>query len=1056
MATPLPWRELIYRQVGEHSGFKKLAATLSTVGADALIVDDITEPAFPFFIGWIGRALKKRRLWVVCRDSRQMDSLAGDAEAWCEGKVVVFPQHSGLYAEDALPDPDVAADRLDALHRIRDGIDAGKFLFLHHESLDEPVPTEKALQTDERSLRTGDRLTEDDLFSSLDEQDYRETPQVVERGQYARRGGIIDLFEWQGRQPLRIELFDDEIESLRYFDADTQVTTRREEKVDLVLAAEINEQSQLRDYLKPDDLVVSVDYPESGDVRLTTKTSTDGIPPPWRAERSPLADFDAGDFVLQDSRRNTFVEQCREWLDANWNVYLLFHNRAEQKRFEELIDLKELGLTGIHCATGHSAAGFILPGARCAVIGAAELFGQHQYRRASRLARKAAGRRHAAQVQILDLEEDDFVVHVEYGIGRFEGFQTEEGEEVMVIRYADDARVYVQLDRGHLVSRYIGVGRTTPKLDKIGAKRWGNARERAKKAIRDYAGQLLAVQAQRQSEGGFAHEPDHEWQREFEGSFVYRETRDQLRAIEDTKLDMESSRPMDRLICGDVGFGKTEVAIRAAFKTVMSGKQAAILAPTTVLAQQHYETLRERMSEYPVKIGLLSRFCKPAEQKKIVRELAVGGIDIVVGTHRLISKDILFSNLGLVVIDEEQRFGVRHKERFKEMFRLVDVLTLTATPIPRTLYLSLMGARDMSVIDTPPPSRLPVHTTVIPYNERVIRDSIQRELARGGQVFYLHNRVKDIEHVKAKIENLCPEAKVGVGHGQMDENALEEIMHRFIEGAIDVLVCTTIIESGVDIPNANTIIIERADCFGLADLYQLRGRVGRAERKAYAIMLLPPGMLTTTEARKRVQAIRQHSSLGAGFRIALRDLEIRGSGNLLGTEQSGHIAAVGFDLYCRLLKQSIKALNGDTLPSQPDVRLSCDFVVLNEAEYLAHGGKGVLAAFIPSKYVSDSKLRILAYRQIAELESESEIRELREEWRDRFGKPPEPVENLLFVIRVKLAAAERRVSSVEVRGRKLMLTRNGELIMVANRFPQLQCTRPRKKLEECLSLLETL
>ncbi len=515
-------------------------------------------------------------------------------------------------------------------------------------------------------------------------------------------------------------------------------------------------------------------------------------------------------------------------------------------------------------------------------------------------------------------------------------------QEVLALEFADEAKLYVPLEQAYLVSRYVGVGKRSPALSSLGDARWTRAKKNAAASIFDYAGKMLAVQAERQMHPGHAFAPDSKWQAEFEHSFPFRETPDQLKAIIDTKIDMERRQPMDRLICGDVGFGKTEVAIRAAFKAVMDGKQVAVLAPTTVLAQQHFEVFRQRMLDYPVRIEMLSRFRSQGEQKKILELLRKGGVDVVIGTHRLISGDVVFKDLGLVVIDEEQRFGVLHKEKFKELFKLVDVLTLSATPIPRTLYLSLVGVKDMSTIETPPLNRLPVETMVSAYDERIIRDAINRELERQGQVFFLHNRVQTIERARDRIVDLCPQARVEIGHGQMGSDELEAVMARFIAGKVDVLVCTTIIESGLDIPNANTIIIDRADRFGLADLYQLRGRVGRAEHKAYAYLLLPREMMTIGAARKRINAIKQYSSLGAGFRIAMRDLEIRGAGSILGTAQSGHIMAVGFDLYCQLLKQAVAQLKGDKLQLRLDVDLRLDFVATNEAEF-------VPAAKIPCK-----------------------------------------------------------------------------------------------------------
>ncbi|MEI8310039.1 MAG: DEAD/DEAH box helicase, partial [Verrucomicrobiota bacterium] len=526
-----------------------------------------------------------------------------------------------------------------------------------------------------------------------------------------------------------------------------------------------------------------------------------------------------------------------------------------------------------------------------------------------------------------------------------------------------------------------------------------------------------------------------------------------LRAIAETKGDMEAVRPMDRLICGDVGFGKTEVAIRAAFKAVSGGRQAVVITPTTILAQQHFETFRERMSEYPVTIELLSRYRTIAEQKKVIAGLASGGVDIVIGTHRVISADVAFKNLGLVVVDEEQRFGVKHKDALKEKFRLVDVLTLSATPIPRTLYLSLMGARDMSLIETPPPNRQPVETIVCGYDERIIRDAVTREIARGGQVYFLHNRVQSIERTAVRIRELCGGARVLVGHGQMEEKELEAVMHAFVAGRADVLVSTTIIESGLDIPNANTIIIDRADRFGLADLYQLRGRVGRSNHKAYAFLMLPRELMSVGAARKRVSAIKQYSELGSGFKIAMRDLEIRGAGNLLGTAQSGHIIAVGFDLYCKLLKRAVEAVKGNRTGGGTSV-LRFDFVKTDEAEFL--GADGCAAAFIPAGYIPDAKMRIEAYRKIAEASSREELDALGAMWRDRFGPLPPAAENALLLAAIRLEASRRRIPMVETRGEKLMLTRGGSFILIGGRFPRLTASDPDSSLREILSLLEKM
>jgi transcription-repair coupling factor (superfamily II helicase) len=750
---------------------------------------------------------------------------------------------------------------------------------------------------------------------------------------------------------------------------------------------------------------------------------------------------------------------------------------------------------------GTLARGFCFHAANLVVLSAAELFGRFAVH-PRRLLRLRRAERHRAQIDFSELAEGDLVVHLEHGIGRFlglvkiprgTGFQPagpagvspadsaskmltgptdkmsvlQEKQEVLAIEFADEAKLYVPLEQAYLVSRYVGAGKKSPPLSSLGDGKWARAKIKAAASIFDYAGKMLAIQAERQMRPGYAFAPDTKWQAEFERSFPFRETPDQLKAIIDTKIDMERPRPLDRLICGDVGFGKTEVAVRAAFKAVMDGKQVAVLAPTTVLTQQHFEVFRQRMLEYPVRIEMLSRFRSHSEQKKVLQLLREGGVDIVIGTHRLISGDLVFKDLGLVVIDEEQRFGVLHKEKFKELFKLVDVLTLSATPIPRTLYLSLVGVKDMSTIETPPPNRLPVETVVSAYDERIIRGAIERELERQGQVFFLHNRIASIDRVRERIMHLCPQARVEIGHGQMDADELEAVMARFIAGKTDVLVCTTIIESGLDIPNANTIIIDRADQFGLADLYQLRGRVGRAEHKAYAYLLLPREMMTVGAARKRISAIKQYSSLGAGFRIAMRDLEIRGAGSILGTAQSGHIIAVGFDLYCQLLKQAVAQLKGQKPRARLDVDVRLDFVVTNEAEFSAPKKSDEatgeadsvpykIAAFIPVAYMSDSATRIRAYREIAEITSREQLERLSRDWRDRFGRFPPAAENLFALVGIKLAAAESGVNRVEVRERKVMLTRHGDFILVAGKFPRLVGSKIDQHLPEIVEVIKKL
>ncbi|RME94193.1 MAG: transcription-repair coupling factor [Verrucomicrobia bacterium] len=814
----------------------------------------------------------------------------------------------------------------------------------------------------------------------------------------------------------------------------------------------------------------------------------------------------APDPAVAEARRREFLEQIHRWQRRGWRVEVMCNNRGEADRFLEI--WAEEGPQGPAARKdgrrevapappirlGPLGHGFVCERLELAVVTDAEIFGRYKHQRPRRLkSPHAAAARSVFEIGFTDFEPGDYVVHIQHGIGRFLGIERLESSdsrraarECLVIEYAprrpdqDPPRLYVPLTEAHLVSKYVGAGRARPPLSVLGDRRWQRAKEAAAQAVQDLAAELLSIQAARQSQPGYAFPPDTPWQREFENAFIYEETPDQLAAIEATRRDMEAPKPMDRLICGDVGFGKTEVAIRAAFKAVMAGRQVAVLTPTTVLAQQHYRTFSERMADYPVRVELLSRFRTPRQQAEVLRGLASGAVDIVIGTHRLLSDDVRFRDLGLVVIDEEQRFGVLHKERFKQMRRMVDVLTLSATPIPRTLYLALTGARDLSTIETPPQDRLPVETIVAAYDERLIREAIRRELVRGGQTFFLHNRIHDIHQVAGRIRALVPEARVVVGHGQMKSDELEAVMTRFIEGEADVLVSTTIIESGIDIPNANTLIIDRADRFGLSDLYQLRGRVGRYNRQAYAYLLIPRHAGLLADARRRISAIRQFSTPGSGFKIAMRDLEIRGAGNLLGKEQSGHITAVGFDLYCQLLKETIHALKGEPLKPPPRVNLRFDFLeigglgldgapeaaeapVASPEETTRRSGKkrsrrgaACSIACLPPAYVSEPQHRIELYRRLALCTEGTEIDALEAEIRDRFGPLPEPARLLIEVARLRLLAAERRVESIEVRDDKLMITRGGDYLMVGGRFPRLTAARSAARLKEIVRLLRAL
>ncbi|CAN5200821.1 hypothetical protein BH20VER2_BH20VER2_02700 [soil metagenome] len=1022
----------------------------------------VAEPAQALLVATLARETP-RTLWVICPTVRAQELLYESLINWAP-QALFLPEAEFAAVENILPDPEITAERLALLDRVTR--EAGPHLLVTtRAALDQPAPKAHALKSASLRLKRGAADGRESLLDSLGKAGYDRVTQVTTRGQFAVRGGILDLYSWQAQLPVRAEFFGDEIESLREFDIDTQTSVRNLQTVDILLGAAADQSGHVRDYVTKQHLRVAVAPEEGDDAQILLAETWLGGEGEENYDAAfhdaEVGEFAVGDFMLLEAKRAQFAARLQQWKQEGSHVVIYFQTEGEIERFREIMAVVDGALDGIDLAEGTLPHSFTFPAGRFVALSAAELFGRSTTHGRRRLQRAEKLARNRAQIDFSELTEGDLVVHLEHGVGRFlELLQMPApggGEqEALALEFADDARLYVPLEQAYLVSRYVGVGKKSPPLSSLADAKWARAKKNAAASIFDYAGKMLEVQAERETQLGHAFGSDTKWQHEFEHSFPYRETVDQLKAIEATKRDMEQARSMDRLICGDVGFGKTEVAIRAAFKAVMEGKQVAVLTPTTVLAQQHFETFRQRMLDYPVRVEMLSRFRSPAEQKKVLQLLADGGVDIVIGTHRLISGDVVFKDLGLVVIDEEQRFGVLHKEKFKELFKLVDVLTLSATPIPRTLYLSLVGVKDMSTIETPPLNRLPVETVVCGYDERIIRDAINRELDRQGQVYFLHNRIDSIEKVRDRIAELCPKAQVEYGHGQMDADPLETVMSGFVAGKIDVLVSTTIIESGLDIPNANTIIIDRADRFGLADLYQLRGRVGRAEHKAYAYLMLPREMMTVGAARKRINAIKQYSSLGAGFRIAMRDLEIRGAGSILGTAQSGHIVAVGFDLYCQLLKQAVAQLKGEKYKARLEVDVRLDFVATNEAEFVQRGAEERVPAFIPGSYLGDATLRIQAYRALAQISTREQWDRLRKEWRDRFGKFPPAVDNLLSLTEIKLAAAKAGVTRVEVRADKVMLTRRGDFLLVGGKFPRLIADRIERRLAAVLELIRKI
>jgi len=974
-----------------------------------------------------------------------------------------------------------------------------------------------------RSLKVGQTIRLSKLLDELVAYAYEPVSVVEEPGTFSQRGGILDVYPPNASQPVRIEWFADEIESMRTFDPITQRSTQKLEAITLYPASEAlprysqaaglclsdlpSDQDSLTasrlqrdrerlargehfrgiefyipclypqpvtllDYLPANVLVVIDDLSaveaaaqtleaQAADLRAELLAERQ-IPPdfpvayrPWSEIRPALASK-AGlhlgynvqgdaDYVQYEEdtafhiapgyggRIQQLVKDCVRFKSQGQRVVIvsrqaqrlsnLFEEAGEQAvPTDQLLDLPPAG--GLTLVQGSAAAGWVLeertmsearPMAAAPpsliLLTDAEVFGWAKPRRRPFTRKKAA----SPESFFAKLNEGDYVVHIDHGIAVYRGLVHKTIDNVereyLELEYAAGDRVYVPVSHMDRVTRYVGSSDRPPTVHRLGSADWTHVRSRAKKAVQDIARQLLELYAAREVVVGHAFSPDFAWQEELEASFPYEETEDQLRALAEVKADMQRSRPMDRLICGDVGYGKTELAVRAAFKAAMDGKQVAMLVPTTVLAQQHLLTFQQRLAAFPIEVDMLSRFCSPSEQRDVLRRLRGGQADIVIGTHRLLQKDVAFKDLGLLIVDEEQRFGVRHKEWLKQMRQQIDVMTMTATPIPRTLHMSLSGARDMSTIDTPPEERLPIRTQVAGYDEGLIRRAILRELNRNGQVYFVHNRVRGIRQIAQRLQKIVPEASIVIGHGQMPEEKLSKVMLDFAAGKYDVLVCTSIIESGLDIPNVNTIIINRADRFGLAQLYQLRGRVGRSSAQAYAYLLYDKRRVLSDVAQRRLQAILEASELGAGFHIAMHDLEIRGAGEILGARQHGHIAAIGFGLYCRLLAQVVKELKESGLQAEA-VTVEIEQLPVIELPLEAH---------LPEDYVPQEDLRLRVYQRLVGLGSEDELDDVRKELEDRFGILPPPAEDLLYVLRVRLLAARAGVQAIGRENNNLIL-----------------------------------
>jgi transcription-repair coupling factor (superfamily II helicase) len=1034
----------------------------------ARVVSGLTASTKAFYVASAAHALPKGVVLYVVPTDADLEEAVGDAQfflaaleglsdAAVQGAVLPFPSHEVDPYRGMAPHVGVTSERARALHALASG--TGRIVVASAAALLPRVSGPTRMLNAAVDLRPNQDIAPADLGDLLVDAGFSREDPADEHGEFAIRGGIVDIYPAGDARPVRLEFIGDTIESLRTYDPATQ---RSIQPIDQLTVIPLNDvlsddrSATLLDYLmrvRESRVIVSErDEVDAHAQKLIQSVqhsyeeaqarNAAAAPPPDRlfadwaevdarlAQAANLAQIalDEGPGVRHvrcqpavelRGRVADWVTEIRRLRDAGETTLFVAATAGRAERTIEL--LKEYDVfaapieraddaryAAVLVAVGKLSRGFRLPDAALQVYAEADVF--EEDRRAPERRRSAAK---AFLSDLRDLKVGDLVVHVDHGIGVFVGLRqigvgpggaagSGDVQEFLELRYAGEDKLFVPVERLDLVQKYTGASR--PPIDRLGGTSWERAKTRVKKAMRDMAEELLKLYAARKAVPGHAFSADSHWQKEFEDAFEYELTPDQRSAISDIKRDMESPTPMDRLLCGDVGYGKTEVAMRAAFKAVMDGKQAAFLAPTTVLAFQHQKTLRERFAGFPVRIEMVSRFRSKTEQKEALADLAAGKVDIIVGTHRLLSKDVQFRDLGLLVVDEEQRFGVGHKEKIKQLRRKVDVLTMSATPIPRTLNMSLVGIRDMSIIETPPKDRLSIQTNVVKFDQQVIGRAIRHEIERGGQVYFVHNRVESIFSIGSLVQRLVPEAKVVVGHGQMEEDTLERAMLDFVARKFDVLLATTIVENGLDIPNANTIIINRADRYGLSQLYQLRGRVGRSDRPAYAYLLIPPEDNLSPVAKKRLAAIKEFSDLGSGFRVAALDLEIRGAGNLLGGEQSGHIETVGFEMYMKLLEETVKELKGEEL--EDDVRATVNLKV---------------DLRIDDTYIADMNQRLMLYRKIAAARRDEEIDRVLDEAVDRYGALPTSVLNLADYGRIRVMADELGIDTIDREGRSVVL-----------------------------------
>ena len=1104
----LPFVRELFADVENLPAFSRVATHLRT-NTGRISVSGLTPTAKSLISSLLPHALN-RPVLIIVPDNKRADVLLPEIQSFCElsgsvapESVVVVPAYDVLPFENMSPHAEIQEARARALWKVATG-SARIIITPVTAAVMKLQPAEFYFDL-AQVFRRGETVDVDKIVAHLNTTGYTKTDVVEMPGEYALRGGILDVYPPESDRPLRVEFFGDEVESVRKFDPGTQRSSTAIDEVSLLpltdtpvreeALAAINaklsagrvsgSEHDIEDSIlatgvtvfpgwelyapiaggnqsifdllgnaavllhEPTAIKAELDHwwervnsahERSGIGNLVHPADLYTEPNDWwnHVGELPAVDLEQLGITTFESDEVTFgsrpttrfhgsipavVEEVKKLTAEGQRILFCAGSTGEVERLAEVFT--EYGVTfrlgsrtprpgetfiddaaylaGEEVSTNIVKAfvpdGLALPEAKLVLFGALDLFDESDVA-VSRPA-KAKSKTSAFVSDFRDLAVGDYVVHVEHGIGQYQGLKEipqSDGTnaEFMVLEYAEGARLYVPLTRLDLIQKYRSAEGARPILNRLGTQQWQKTKAKVKKAMRDMAEELLKLYAQRKLAPGHAYPGDTEWQREFEDAFEFNETEDQISAIVDIKSDMQTSTPMDRLLCGDVGYGKTEVAMRAAFKAVSDNKQVAVLAPTTVLVFQHFETFKRRFAQFPIRIEMLSRFRSPKEQKEVIEKIENGKVDIVIGTHRLLSKDVKFTDLGLLVVDEEQRFGVAHKERLKQMRKEVDVLTMSATPIPRTMHMAMVGLRDMSVIETPPKDRMAIQTVVAPWDEKVLRTAIQQEIDRGGQIYFIHNRVESIYEIAAKIQELVPKARILVGHGQMTERELEKVMLGFMRHEADILVATTIVENGLDIPRANTIIINRADRHGLSELYQLRGRVGRSSNRAYAYLLIPADTELSPIARRRLAALKEFSDLGAGFKIAALDLELRGAGNLLGGEQSGHIDAIGFEMYTSMLERTVRELKGEVEAEEAEVQLNLGLNIR-----------------IPAEYIAEENQRLRMYKRVAGVETEKQLEDVSAELADRYGDHPAPVRNLLEYATLKLLSKRLRVTGID-------------------------------------------